>query len=82
LKRRLEGRSSHRQSLLPKMKMMKLQTRTGKVLATTATVAAMLKTILNMRKVPQRLTSLADIADRLVVCCDLYKYVKSYGYNV
>jgi hypothetical protein len=47
--------------------MMKLQTRMGKVLATAAAVAATLKTILNMMKVPRRLTSLADIAERLVV---------------
>jgi hypothetical protein len=67
LKRRSEGRASHRQSLLPKMKMMKLQTRTRKVLATAAAVAATLKTILNMKKVPRRLTSPADIAKRLVV---------------
>jgi hypothetical protein len=67
LKRRSEGRASHRRSLLPKTKMMKLQTRTGKVLATVAVVVATLKTILNMKKVPQRLTSPADIAERFVV---------------
>jgi hypothetical protein len=67
LKWRSEGRSSHRQSLLPKMKMMKVQTRTGKVLAIAAAVAATLKTTLNMKKVPRRLTSMADIAERLVV---------------
>jgi hypothetical protein len=49
------------------MKMMKVQTRTGKVLAIAAAVAATLKTTLNMKKVPRRLTSMADIAERLVV---------------
>jgi hypothetical protein len=49
------------------MKMMKLQTRTGKVLATAVAVAVTLKTILNMKKVPRRLTSPANIAKRLVV---------------
>jgi hypothetical protein len=67
LKRRNEGRASHYQSLLPKMKMMKLQTRTGKVPATAAAVAATLKTILNMKNVPRRLTSPTDVAERIVV---------------
>jgi hypothetical protein len=65
------------------MRMMKAQTRTGKVLAkmvaTVATAAAMLKKILNMRKVLQRLTSLAEI---LALCGDLYKYVNSWGCDI
>jgi hypothetical protein len=54
------------------MKMMKLQTRTGKVPATAAAVAATLKTILNMKNVPRRLTSPTDVAERI---CRLMQFV-------
>jgi hypothetical protein len=86
LKRRSEERASHRQSLLPKMRMMKALTQTGRILekmvATTAVVAATLKKILNMRKVLQRLTSPAEIAETLSLCGDLYNYVNSWGCDI
>jgi hypothetical protein len=47
-----------------------------------AAAAAMLKKILNMRKVLQRLTSPADIAKTLALCGDLYKYVNSWGCDI
>jgi hypothetical protein len=56
------------------MRMMKALTQTGRILAkmvaTAAAVAATLKKILNMRKVPQRLTSPAEIAKTLALCGD------------
>jgi hypothetical protein len=70
MKRRSEGRASHHQSLLLKMKMIKPQTRMGKVLAIASTVAATLKRILNMKKIPRRLTSPADIAETFALCDD------------
>jgi hypothetical protein len=86
LKRRSEERALHRQSLLPKMRMMKAQTQTGtilaKMMATAAAVAATLKKILNMRKVLQRLTSPAEIAETLALCGDLYKYVNSWACDI
>jgi hypothetical protein len=42
----------------------------------------MLKKILNMRKVPQRLTSPAEIAETLALCGDLYKYVNAWGCDI
>jgi hypothetical protein len=63
------------------MRVMKPQTQTGKVLAkmvaTTAVVAA--TKILNMKKILQRLTSPADIAETLALSGNLYKYVNSWG---
>jgi hypothetical protein len=59
---------------------MKPPTQTGKVLVTAA--AATLKKILNTKKILRRLTSPVDIAETLAPCGDLYKYVKSYGYDV
>jgi hypothetical protein len=68
------------------MRMMKAQTQTGKVLAkmvaTAVAAAATLKKIPNMRKVLQRLTSPAEIAETLALCGDLYKYVNSWGYDI
>jgi hypothetical protein len=66
--------------------MMKAQTQMGKILskmvAIAAAVAATLKKILNMRKVLQRLTSPAKIAETLALCGDLYKYVNSWACDI
>jgi hypothetical protein len=62
------------------MMKMKPPTQTGKVLATAA--AATLKKILNTKKILRRLTSQVDIAETLAPCGDLYKYVKSCGYDI
>jgi hypothetical protein len=66
------------------MRMMKPQTQTGKVLAKMVATAAAstLKKILNMKKILQRLTSPADIAETLALCGDLYKYVNSRGCDI
>jgi hypothetical protein len=68
------------------MRMMKAQTQMGKILskmvAIAAAVAATLKKILNMRKVLQRLTSPAKIAETLALCGDLYKYVNSWACDI
>jgi hypothetical protein len=86
LKRRSEERASHRQSLLPKMRMMKIQTLKEKVLAKTVVTAAIatatLKKVLNKRKVLQRLISPAEISETLALCGDLYKYVNSWGCDI
>jgi hypothetical protein len=52
------------------MRMMKPQTQTGKVLAKVVATAATstLKKILKMKKILQRLTSPADIAETLALC--------------
>jgi hypothetical protein len=52
------------------------------MVATAAAVAATLKIILIMRKIPQRLTSPTEIAETLALCNDLYKYVNSWGCNI
>jgi hypothetical protein len=44
--------------------------------------ASTLKKILNMKKILQRLTSPADIAETLALCGDLYKYVNSRGCDI
>jgi hypothetical protein len=66
--------------------MMKALTQTGKILAkmvvTASIVAATLKKILNMKKVLQKLTSPAEIAETLALCGDLYKYVNSWGCDI
>jgi hypothetical protein len=54
----------------------------AKTVATTAVVAATMKKILNMRKVPQRLTSLAETAEALALCGDLYKDVNLWGCDI
>jgi hypothetical protein len=68
------------------MRVMKALTQTGEILAimvaTAAAVAVMLKKILIMRKIPQRLTSPAEIAETLALCGDLYKYVNSWGCDI
>jgi hypothetical protein len=68
------------------MMMMRALTQMGRILAktvaTTAVVAATMKKILNMRKVPQRLTSLAETAEALALCGDLYKYVNLWGCDI
>jgi hypothetical protein len=68
------------------MRMMKALTQTGKILAkmvvTASIVAATLKKILNMKKVVQKLTSPAEIAEILDLCGDLYKYVNSWGCDI
>jgi hypothetical protein len=68
------------------MMMIRALTRTRKILAKTmvaaAAVATMLTKILNMRKVPQRLTSLAEIAETLALCGDLYKFVNLEGCDI
>jgi hypothetical protein len=68
------------------MMMMRALTQMGRILAktvaTTAVVAATMKKILNMRKVPQRLTSLAETAEALALCGDLYKDVNLWGCDI
>jgi hypothetical protein len=68
------------------MRVMKALTQTGEILAimvaTAVAVAVMLKKILIMRKIPQRLTSPAEIAETLALCGDLYKYVNSWGCDI
>jgi hypothetical protein len=68
------------------MRVMRALTQTGEIMAimvaTAAAVAATLKIILIMRKIPQRLTSLAEIAETLALFNDLYKYVNSWGCNI
>jgi hypothetical protein len=68
------------------MMMMRALTQMGRILAktvaTTAVVAATIKKILNMRKVPQRLTSLAETAEALALCGDLYKDVNLWGCDI
>jgi hypothetical protein len=46
-----QGKSIALRSLLSKMKMMKPQTQTGKVLATAVAAAVMLKKVLNTKKI-------------------------------
>jgi hypothetical protein len=53
-----------------------------KMVATAAAVAATPKKILNMRKIPQRLTSPDEIAETLSLCGDLYKYVNLWGCDI
>jgi hypothetical protein len=79
---RSEEKASHHQSLLLKMKMMRPQTRTGKVLATAVAAAVTLKKILNTKKILRRSISSTDIAKTLALCGDLYKYVKSNGCDI
>jgi hypothetical protein len=68
------------------MRVMRALTQTGEIMAimvaTAAAVAATLKIILIMRKIPQRLTSPTEIAETLALCNDLYKYVNSWGCNI
>jgi hypothetical protein len=68
------------------MRVMKALTQIGEILAimvaTAAAVAVMLKKILIKRKIPQRLTSPAEIAETLALCGDLYKYVNSWGCDI
>jgi hypothetical protein len=71
-KRRSEEKASHRHNLLPEMKMMKAQTMMEKILAikvaTTVAVAAVtLMKVQNTRRLPRRLTSLAEIAEKLAL---------------
>jgi hypothetical protein len=68
------------------MMIMRALTQTGRILAKTvvigAAVATMLTKILNMRKVPQRLTSPVEITETLSLCGDLYKFVNLWGYDI
>jgi hypothetical protein len=64
------------------MKMMRPQTRTGKVLATAVAAAVTLKKILDMKKILRRLTSPDDISETFALCGDLYKFVNLWGCDI
>jgi hypothetical protein len=63
LKRRGEERVLHLQNPLPKMTKLMPVRRTEGILATAAAAAAMLKKVLNKKRVPQRLISLLNVAE-------------------
>jgi hypothetical protein len=77
-----EEKVLHLWNPLPKMMKMRPPTQMGRILATAAATAAMLKKIPNTKKILRRLTSPVDIATMFAPCGVLYKYVKLCGCDV